>query len=259
MSLKKKFELVTENFDKLLWTIKDCSGISDTVKIKISTDQILIYSLSVTDSFILALKSYSLKTQDFIKNFDLPGVSSDFIFCPAAKSVKSLSYFDTSGKLWVDINYKAADTPDDINHIRSWQFSAGKLKINHISCENTQIKDLNKNLLDQKLDIQLSKWGFKLSLEEFQNIKRLSSINPDDRVLTVNLDNGLVKFSEMGKWELEISDVCQQKIGQISFLKKYLSSIDPNFDWIDFWIFETFILVKGKESLLMLSYEQDFT
>lgn len=259
MSIIKKFKLVKENFDKLLFIIKDCGGVSDTVKIKISTDEILIYSLSMTDSFILALKSYILKTSDFIKDFDIPGLSSDFIFCPAQKCVKSLSFFDPSKDILLQLNYKPQQEPQGINNIRILEFSSGRLKINHTSCENTQIKDLNKKLLDQKLDISLAKWGFKLSLDEYQSIKRLSSINPDDRVLTVNLDNGVVKFSEIGKWELEISQESQKKIGQISFLKKYLSSIDQNFDWIDFWVFETFILVKGQESLLMLSYEQDFS
>ena len=57
MSIKKRIVAVGERFSDLLGKIKDVSQISDTVKLKISNENILIYSVASTDSFISALKN----------------------------------------------------------------------------------------------------------------------------------------------------------------------------------------------------------
>ena len=44
----------------------------------------------------------------------------------------------------------------------------------------------------------------------------------------------------------------------IVFNKKYLSNINQDLENIDFYMFETFILVKDETSNLMLSFEQTF-
>jgi hypothetical protein len=43
------------------------------------------------------------------------------------------------------------------------------------------------------------------------------------------------------------------------FNKTFLSSIDDSSDYIEFHIFETFILTKSDISSLMISFEQDFS
>lgn len=259
MSLKKKIVAVPEKFSELLSKIRDVSAISDTVKLKISNEHILLYSVASTDSFITALKSFTLNTSEYFQNFEIDKDSLDFIISPASKLVKGLSFFDSSHPIHLDTIYKESAAFQNTYEIRTIQFSNNKLKISSVSSENSQIRDLTQKTLDQKLDPKLSKWGFKLSAPDLNAIKKLSQINIDDRVISINLEGGVVKVSELGKWELEVDNVSDKKNHQISFLKKYLGSIDTNFDWVDLWIFETFVLVKGYNSNLMLSYEQDFS
>jgi hypothetical protein len=45
----------------------------------------------------------------------------------------------------------------------------------------------------------------------------------------------------------------------IIFNKKYLGNINSDKEFINFNIFENFILIKDEESNLMLSFEQDFS
>ena len=259
MSIKKRIVAVGERFSDLLGKIKDVSQISDTVKLKISNENILIYSVASTDSFISALKSYTLKTGEYFQNFEIDSDSLDFIISPASKLVKGLLFFDTSHPIYLDTIYKQSAAYSNTYEIRTIQFSNNKLKISSVSSENSQIRDLTQKTLDAKLDIKLSKWGFKLSSSDLLAIKKLSQINIDDRIISITLESDVVKISELGKWELEVDSVTGRGNQQISFLKKYLGSIDSTFDWVDLWIFETFVLVKGYNTNLMLSYEQDFS
>jgi hypothetical protein len=142
--------------------------------------------------------------------------------------------------------------------VRSAQFSSGRLKITTIGGESHKIRDLNQLLLEKRLDIKNSIWSFKIDVNDFIDVKRLSSINSDDKIIDINVNDGIVKVSELGKWELEIDNIPNSKNYNISFLKKYLSNININDSQIYFYIFDTFILVKDDNSNLMLSYEQDF-
>jgi hypothetical protein len=258
MQKKLKLEFVSEKFGDFLEKIKDVSGIAEVVKFKISPDEILIYSLASTDSFISALKSYTLPTNEYIKNFSIDRETLDFIAQPASKMVKSLLFFDPSHHIYLDISYKESMAYENAYEIRSIQFICHKLKVTWISSENSQIRDLNTQMLEKKLDTGLAKWGFRISSQDFISIKKLSSINVDDRVLNISLNSSKVSISELGKWEMEVDTLTGSPDANISFLKKYLGSIDTSPEWINFWIFDTFILVKGPNTNLMLSYEQNF-
>ena len=64
--------------------------------------------------------------------------------------------------------------------------------------------------------------------------------------------------SESSNWELEIDKTDESVNNKITFVKKYLSNIDTDVEFIDFLIFNTFILIKNKNSNLMMSFETNF-
>jgi hypothetical protein len=64
-------------------------------------------------------------------------------------------------------------------------------------------------------------------------------------------------MNETAKWELEI-DTIDSRSTNLIFGKKYLSNVNADNDYINFSIFDTFILVKDENSNLMLSFEQNF-
>jgi hypothetical protein len=156
----------------------------------------------------------------------------------------------------LDIDYKQINSEEPV-HVRSAKFSNGKLKISCIGGELSKIRDISKSILDSRLDSKLSKWKFKIDKSDFLDIKRLSSINSEDKILMVNVESGKVSISEDYKWELDVDQLDDKKNTKIIFNKKYLSNINDN-DIINFEIFETFILVKDDNSNLMLSFETNF-
>jgi hypothetical protein len=97
-----------------------------------------------------------------------------------------------------------------------------------------------------------------MSNEDFSNVKKLSSINNEDKIFNITVQNGKVSISELAKWELEVDEI-SQKNEQLVFSKKYLSNINDGKEFVYFTVFETFILIKDEDSNLMLSFEQDFS
>jgi len=257
MSQKLSLKFNQSNFVEFLNKFTDLTSIDDVVKMKIEQDEILMYSVISNETSITAFKGYTLKTKDFIDNFDRDE-TFDFIITSANKFGKNLKFFNPDKIIKLDLVSKPLPDDDTVMHIRTAQFTNDKLKISTIGGEQYRIKDLQKSTLNARLNPKNSKWNFKVSNNDFNSIKKLSSINNEDRILNITVDNGKVTFNETSKWELEVDNVKQNNANLI-FSKKYLSNINDDDELINFYVFENFILVKDKDSNLMLSFEQDFT
>jgi hypothetical protein len=140
---------------------------------------------------------------------------------------------------------------------RSIQVVGGKLKVNWLAGERYEMRDINKTVLAQRLDIKHRKWFFKLENQDFLDVKKLSSIN-SDKIININVQSGKVVLSETSAWELEIGEI-ENRNANLIFNKRFLNCINDSLDNIEFSMFETFILIKDEQSNLMLSYEQDFS
>ena len=60
MSSKLNIQINSDNFSDLLTKLEDLAKISDTIKLKVDSDNILMYSI-VGETILLAFKSYLLK------------------------------------------------------------------------------------------------------------------------------------------------------------------------------------------------------
>lgn len=256
MASKLSLTFNKSRFTDFVSKLRDLTNIEDTIKIKIDKSGILMYSTLANDVSVLALKSYLLKTEDYIENFDSE-YTFDYIITSATKIVKNLGFFNADVPVKLDIIYKELPEDDTIMHVRSGQFSNAKLKISCIGAEFFKIRDINSSVLEARLDRKNAKWTFEISQSDFLDVKKLASINSEDRIMLVNVLNGKVTISETAKWEIEIDEI-DFKNTTLTLLKKYLSNINVENSIIRFDIFETFILVKDDNSNLMMSFEQDF-
>jgi hypothetical protein len=257
MSKKLTLKFNQSNFLTFLEKFSDLTHIDDVVKLKIDQEEILMYSIISNEVTVLALKNYVLNTKDFIENFQ-EEETFDFIITSATKFSKNLKFFNTTQPIKLDLISKKSPDDDTVQHVRTAQFTNGKLKISTIAGEQYRIRDLTKSVLNAKLNPKLSKWNFKVSQDDFNNIKKLSTINNEDKTFNISVDKGIVTFQEPSKWELEVSQI-EPYNATIIFSKKYLGNIDSEKEFINFNIFDNFILIKDEESNLMLSFEQDFT
>ena len=255
MANKVKFRVIGDKFEDFITKLSDLTTIDDTIKLKIDNDHILMYSM-LGGNVMLAFKNYLIKKSDYLTSDDLD-FTYDVIIANSKKFVKNLGFIKSSDKITIELNCKESPEDDTIMNTRSIQVVGGKLKVNWLAGERYEMRDINKTVLAQRLDIKHRKWFFKLENQDFLDVKKLSSIN-SDKIININVQSGKVVLSETSAWELEIGEI-ENRNANLIFNKRFLNCINDSLDNIEFSMFETFILIKDEQSNLMLSYEQDFS
>ena len=256
MANKVKFKFLPHNLTDFISKIDDLSKIDDTIKLKIDSQDILMYSM-LGGNVLLAFKNFLVKTSDYLDNTDFD-YKIDLIIPNAKKFVKNLNFIKDQSSVTLDISYKESPDDDDLFLSRSFQITSGKFKVNWLAGEHYEMRDIDKNSLTTRLDLKNKKWSFSIKNEDFLDIKKLSSIN-SERVISISVVNGNVVVSEKSAWELEIDDLDDDRSASLILNKRFLGCINDKLTSVDFHIFDTFMLVKDSDSNLMLSFEQDFS
>jgi len=256
-SNKLTFTLNPNTFNDFVSKIDDLCRISDTIKLKIDSDSILMYSMMGSENIILAFKNYELKTEDYFNIKEDLEYTLNIIITSAKKFVKNLAFIKQSEKITVEVTHKFDD--DTTSDARLVQIKNGKFKLQIQTGENSEIRDLNKTVLGQRMNLKNKKWSFITSNSDFNDVRKLSNINSDDsrRILHLNVDDNKVKLSELSLWELEVDDVDVTN-KHLMFNKSFLGCINDAGKPVEFHVFETFILIKDDISNLMISFEQNF-
>jgi len=257
VSEKINFLVNNDNFIDLVNKLQDLTKISDTLKFKIDKDDILVYSL-VGEVAILAFKNYTLNTVDYLKYKEDFDYTIDFIVPSAKKFVKKLTFFDCNNPIKLSMSIKDSTNDDDVKLTRTFALSDGRLKVNQIGGETHKVRDINKEQLKKLLSPENSTWTFDISNKDLTDVKKLSAIAPEERIIDISVSKNKVKFSEGTKWNLNVGSTDEIENADITFAKKYLGSINTELDDIRFSVFETFILFNDSQSNLMVSFEQNF-
>jgi hypothetical protein len=241
----------SDKLSVLLDKITDLTKIKDILRIKIDPVDIVIYS-AVGESILLAFKNHTIKTADiFTGDIDK---DIDGVILNPKKFVKNLEFL--TGDITFEINW-SLNEDKDTKFIRSLNIKNSRLNISVSGGEDDKIRDINKSLLFDRLNTNNAKWSFKISKEDFEDIRKLSNIN-SEKILDITLKNGNISVSESNAWSLNVDKV-DEKDKNIIMNKKYLNSIDMNSEGnVIFHIFDNFMLNKIGDSNLMLSFEQSF-
>ena len=250
MASKLNIQIKPDKFSDFLDKLVDLAKISDTIKLKIDSENILMYSI-VGDTILLAFKSYLIDTSEYIDVKEELENTLDIIISGSKRFVKNLGFIKTSEKIQMTVDYRTDD--DDNNIARFLQIKNGKLKVALQGGEPSEIRDISKDVLSKRVDIKNSKWSFKMANSEFQDIKKLATINSDGRILHLNIDDKKVILSETSTWEFQVDEV-DMSDRHLMFNKTFLPSINDTEDFINFFVFETFILTKDSNSILKFKY-----
>jgi hypothetical protein len=256
MANKIKFSIKKENFSDLLDKISNLTSIGDILKIKIDSDNINMYSMLGSGGVMLAFKNFLLNTPEYLQTKSEIEGEYSIVIANAGKFVKNLKFLSECEKIDMTLSYKGI-AEDRVANARSIQISGGKLKINWMAAESYEIKDIKKEFLEQRLNLRNRKWSFTIDNSDFSDIKKLSNIN-SEKVINITVDNGLIKVHENAAWEIEIGKT-EKDSANLIFNKRFFKCIDDSPTGVEFSMFDTFILIKEKNSNLMLSYEQDFS
>jgi hypothetical protein len=254
MVKKLKFKIKSDKISDFIDKLEDLTKIEDSIKLKIDSDNILMYSI-LGGNIMLAFKNYLVDTNDYFEGneFDF---TLDVIIGNAKKFVKNLNFLKESPNVSIEFTYKESQDDDSIMNARSIQVVGGKLKVNWLAAEHYEVRDINKDSLKNNLNIKNRKWYFNIDKQDFSDVKKLSNIN-SDRIINISIVSGKVIFSEKSAWELDIDAIEEERNENLILNKKFLSCINDEKN-IQFSIFENFMLVKDDCSNLMLSFEQSF-
>lgn len=255
MANKIKFQIKNDRMSDFISKLDDLSKIEDTLKLKIDSDNILIYSI-LGGNVMLAFKNYLLNTNEYFSEVDFD-FTIDVIIANSKKFVKNLNFLLGSPKVTIEFTYKESSDDEGVMNARSIQVVGGKLKVNWLAGEHYQLRDINKVSLKNNLNIKNRKWSFKVDKSDFSDVKKLSNIN-SERIINIFIDSGKVIFSEKAAWELEIDSIEEDRNASLMLNKKFLTCIREDKD-IEFSIFDNFMLIQDENSNLMLSFEQDFS
>lgn len=257
VSEKINFLVNNDNFVDFVNKLQDLTKISDTLKFKIDKDDILVYSL-VGETAILAFKNYRLNTSDYLKYKEDFDYTIDFIVPGAKKFVKKLTFFDCQSPIKLSMSLKDSMGDDEVKLTRTFTLGDGRLKVNQIGGETYKVRDINKEKLSKLLSPENSTWTFEISNRDLNDVKKLSAISPEERIIDITVNKNKVNFSEGTKWNLTVGTTDEIEHADITFSKKYLGSINSDAEDIKFSVFETFILFNDSQSNLMVSFEQSF-
>ena len=222
---KVKFTVIGEQFEDFINKLSDLTLIDDTIKLKIDNQNILMYSM-LGGNVMLAFKNYLVDKSEYLTSVDLE-FTYDVIIANAKKFVKNLGFIKSSEKITIELSCKESPEDDQIMVTRSIQVVGGKLKVNWPAGERYEMRDINKTILAQKLDITQRNWFFRIENRDFLDVKRLSSIN-SDRIININVQAGRVVLSEDAAWELEIGAI-EDRNANLIFNKRFLNCINDKF------------------------------
>lgn len=240
------FEFNRANLKEIVTVLKDLTRIDQMIKIKFDQDNVLFYSKAGKDNSIHAFKSFLYPIQDFIIADEY--INIDFIIINGTNFVKNLELFinkdiDVKGKL----QYKEKEKVASMMYITD-----GKLKLNFVTGDYRQIKDISKQDIENKMNPDYANFTFTMTGDDFTEIKKLSALNKAETI-SMRVKKEKLEFFDK-RWSVYIQDLPNTEDETWSFNNKYLKSIAGSNE-INIHMFDQFLLFKEENIALMIGLE----
>jgi hypothetical protein len=239
-----------EQFKKFITVIKELSLINSTIIIILNDINIIFYSFVGKDiNDIHAFKTVTLNTNDiFYKKRTIDKNISIVIKDGKKFNRNAQNFIDLNNDIKLKISFDESDMNANYIHLIN-----DILKIKEICGDPLMMsKEITKDDIDYLTNKKKSLFNFKLNKENFKKIKRLSTIDIINDILSIKVYNNDVFIGD-NKWDLKIDNINYDNI-IVSFPKKYFNSITFDDDSI-VYLFENYILVSDNISDLMIVLE----
>ncbi len=240
------FEFNRLHLEDIIDALKDLSKIDPMIKIKMDKDDVLFYSKAGKDSTIHALKSFTFPIRDFITADEY--INIDFIILNGPNFVKNLELFlPKNAEILGKLTFKEKDKIASMFYITD-----KKLKFNFVTGDYRQIKDITKGDIQNKMNPDLANFNFTISDEQFNEIKKLTTLNKSETI-SLRVKKGKLEFFDK-RWSSHICDLPTVSDEVWSFTNKFLKSITPQAE-IKIHMFDQFLLFKEANIALMIGLE----
>jgi len=234
----------------LLDKIHDLIAIDNEVLIKIDKGNLLLYSLVGEKKNVNAFKSYIFKTDEVFSFYEPLEKEMRFIIINGSKFEGTLkNYLDFNEDLECEF-FMSDDTYSDNLKLKNsnlrLSIGGGDVRGMNTTIDVEQIK---KTMNIDNIDFQ-----FVLDKNSYTKIKKIASIDNENDILMLNIENNKLTIGEGNSWDLNICDIEHEDLS-ITFPKKYFKSITFTEDEIIVYVFDTFLLVDNKNTSLLIALE----
>jgi hypothetical protein len=224
----------------------DLYMITDVARMRVTPDYILVYaapkSFHTFKSARIELAGVATVTKG-----EVPERGLDFIFLKTRNFVQCIPHFDSDSPRYLTLrSNKGAASAHEL------ELRDDQLKLKFIGGDQTEIKSLSYEQIQQKMDKSLSDFSFNITGPLLTKVKRLAQ-KQDAETVTVTAADGEVRIGQP-RWSLLIDQTSDEV--HFNFNKKYLSTIEVT-DTIEVHVFDAFLLVDQNDTKLMIGRELD--
>jgi hypothetical protein len=251
-----QFEFIGEKFTEFLDILKELTKMGDTIKILLDENDMFVYTALGSKQILLGMKSFTLKTADFIKTKEPIIGTLDIVITSAKKFVKSISHFNIESKINAKLTYRMyGDKPE----VKTFQLTNSRLRLHAEIGDQGEIRAITENQLNKILSPNRLIWSFIITDDNFDDILKLAKINTDEsrKIIELSCKDSEVKIIEPGIWDYHVDTVITPD-ARLFLNKDHLKHINRTGKDINFHIYPTSILIEGENNKLVLSFEQDF-
>lgn len=256
MSRIKEITIATTKaeFTRFLDRVKELTRISTTCKLRVLADgQSMLYAIIAEQNKVSKLKSYFLPITDLFSAYEHK-LDLDFIIIDSKNWVKQYSFLlKGQDNITLVFSYGTQD-----NQVYSFRAFNDELELKSIAGDVSSVKDESirtapLNTLKNRMSEDAADWSIDMSVDQWEQIKRLSKLETED-LITVVVRDGEVTFEQ---------SIYKQKIGRVdtpdndySFHSDNMENISkPVSGKIGFSFFSSFIVVNEGESRFMYVLE----
>jgi len=197
-----KFSISLEQMKFFLDKIHDLLSIDDEILLKINNDKILLYSIVGEKMNVNAFKSFIFNTNEVFSFTDELPNEIRYIIINGSK-------FETTLKNYLDYEeeIKCEFFMNDETYSHNFKLKNSKLKL---SINGGDIRGINTTIDIEKINKTLDKdnidFKFDLDKESFLKIKKISTIDNENDILTLNIIKNRLSIGE-NSWDLKICDI----------------------------------------------------
>lgn len=234
---------------------KDLTKIKEHIRMKVQNGVMMFYSIDAGEqnNQVLAFKFFKKNVSDFFDN-DLEDL--DFVILNVKKLTKQLSlYEEYNMPLYFEFETEdGTDINSSTRMVKSLTIRNAKLRTFIIGGEPALIRNLNIETILDKVDLRYRRYGFEISLQDYDQILNLISLDSTNETVQILIDEE-ISFREKG-WELQVGEKINGVKENMLFKKKFLNNFSPT-QIVILDKYETFFVLRGTDNVLMISLEYE--
>lgn len=240
-------QISRDELSSFLDKIKELNKISEYHRVKFSPKANIIYSKEGEHDKINQVRVYVDKNKIF-RTF--PDIELTWTINDGKNWHTQFSHLLDNEEEEFDFNIEY-NTED--NSILSVEGKSKYLVLRAISGDSDLIKkDLTVDIIKEVMNPKNSNWKTSIKREEIDRVIKLAKLEEDDLIRVLIEDNQV--YFKQTKWKLLIGEVDHPNVFT-TFNKEDLTKLSKSAEVVDFCMFDTYVLIKEHNSLLLFSLE----